>query len=74
MDKNEIDSGCENIVRVDKLNRCITVIKPNSLSNEPPKIYYFDNVFAEDSTQVRIQEHYSLYFYPMPYLDSHFSY
>lgn len=55
MDKSEIDSGSENIVRVDKLNRCITVIKPNAPVTEPPKIYYFDNVFAEDSTQVRIQ-------------------
>lgn len=53
MDKSEVDSGSENIVRVDKLNRCITVLKPNAGATEPPKIYYFDNVFAEDSTQVR---------------------
>lgn len=53
MDKSELDSGNENVIRVDKLNRCITVIKPNAPITEPPKIYYFDNVFAEDSTQVR---------------------
>lgn len=55
MDKIEFESGCENIVRVDKLNRCITVIKPNTSAAEPPKVYYFDNVFAEDSSQVSIQ-------------------
>lgn len=54
MDKSEVESGCENIVRIDKLNRCITVLKPNAPVTEPPKIYYFDNVFAEDSTQVRV--------------------
>lgn len=53
IDKIEVESGCENIVRVDKLNRCITVLKPNAPVTEPPKIYYFDNVFAEDSAQVR---------------------
>lgn len=55
MDKSELDSGCENVVKVDKLNRCVTVTKPNTPATEPPKIYYFDNVFAEDSTQVRIR-------------------
>lgn len=54
MDKIELDSGSENVVKVDKLNRCITVTKPNSTITEPPKIYYFDNVFAEDSKQVRV--------------------
>ena len=54
MDKSELDLGCENVVKIDKLNRCVTVIKPNCPATEPPKIYYFDNVFAEDSTQVRI--------------------
>lgn len=54
MDKGEIESGSENVVRVDKHNRCITVIKSNAPVSEPPKIYYFDNVF-EDSTQVRVQ-------------------
>lgn len=52
MDKIEVESGSENIIRVDKLNRCITVLKPNCPATEPPKIYFFDNVFAEDSTQV----------------------
>lgn len=55
MDKSELESGCENIVRVDKLNRCITVLKPNAPVTEPPKIYYFDNVFTEDSAQVRMR-------------------
>lgn len=55
IDKGEMESGCENVVRVDKLNRCITVTKPNAPASEPPKMYYFDNVFAEDSTQVRTQ-------------------
>lgn len=53
MDKSEMEAGSENVVRIDKPNRCITVIKPNAVT-EPPKIYYFDNVF-EDSTQVRFQ-------------------
>lgn len=52
IDKSELESGCENVVRVDKLNRCITVLKPNAPATEPPKIYFFDNVFAEDSTQI----------------------
>lgn len=52
MDRSEVELGCENIVRVDKINRCITVLKPNAPSTEPPKIYFFDNVFAEDSSQV----------------------
>lgn len=47
-----MDAGCDNIIKVDKLNRCVTVIKPNATVGEPPKMYYFDNVFAEDSTQV----------------------
>lgn len=54
MDKSELESGCENCVKVDKINRCITVVKPNAPVTEPPKNYYFDNVFAEDSTQVRV--------------------
>lgn len=55
MDKSELDAGSENIVRVDRLNRCITVEKPQSSASEPPKIYYFDNVFDGDSTQVRLK-------------------
>lgn len=54
MDKLEIDSGFENVVKANKLNRCITVIKRNAPVSEPPKMYYFDNVFGEDSTQVRV--------------------
>lgn len=57
MDKSELDSGGENIVRIDKLSRSITVLKPNAAVTEPPKIYYFDNVFAEESTQVRTHFH-----------------
>lgn len=53
MDKIELDGKCDNIISVDKVNRCITVNKPNSSPSEPPKVYFFDNVFAEDSTQVR---------------------
>lgn len=52
MDKIEIDSGNENVIKVDKLNRCVTVFKPNAAVGEPPRIYYFDNIFAEDSSQV----------------------
>ncbi|XP_031626150.1 kinesin-like protein KIF3A [Contarinia nasturtii] len=52
MDKSELESGCENCVKVDKINRCITVIKPNAPATEPPKNYYFDSVYAEDSTQI----------------------
>lgn len=54
MDKSEVESGNENIVKIDKLNRSITVLKPNAPLSEPPKVYYFDNVFAEDSAQVCI--------------------
>uniref|UniRef100_A0A2M4C4K6 Kinesin motor domain-containing protein n=1 Tax=Anopheles marajoara TaxID=58244 RepID=A0A2M4C4K6_9DIPT len=53
MDKNELDSGCQNVIKVDKANRSVTVVKPTANSSEPPKVYYFDNVFGEDSTQVR---------------------
>lgn len=53
LDTYELNSGFENVVKVDKLNRCIVVTKPNAPASEPPKLYYFDNVFAEDSTQVR---------------------
>lgn len=60
MDKSEVDSGSENVVRIDKLNRSITVLKPNAAVTEPPKIYYFDNVFAEESTQVRANFHQSI--------------
>ncbi|KAL1380260.1 hypothetical protein pipiens_014339 [Culex pipiens pipiens] len=55
MDKNELDSGSQNIIKTDKSNRCITVYKPNANSSEPPKVYFFDNVFGEESTQVRNQ-------------------
>ncbi|GAB0087963.1 Kinesin motor domain-containing protein [Sergentomyia squamirostris] len=51
MDKGEIDAGSNNIVKVDKINRSITVTKRNSNPGEPPKVYYFDNVYGEDSTQ-----------------------
>lgn len=57
MDKSEVESGSENIVRIDKLSRSITVLKPSAAVTEPPKIYYFDNVFAEDSTQVCMNFH-----------------
>lgn len=56
MDQIEIDTGCANVVKVDKSNRCINVTRINASSSsavsEPPKRYYFDNVFGEDSTQV----------------------
>ncbi|XP_053660647.1 kinesin-like protein KIF3A [Anopheles marshallii] len=52
MDKNELDSNCQNVIKVDKSNRSITVVKPTANSSEPPKVYYFDNVFGEDSTQI----------------------
>lgn len=58
MDKIEIDGGNESVVKIDKLNRCVTVLKPNAAVGEPPKIYYFDNVYAEDSSQVRIYFHF----------------
>lgn len=53
MDKNEIDAGSASVVKVDKVNRCVTVTKPNTDVSEPQRMYYFDNVFDEDSTQVR---------------------
>ncbi len=53
MDKIENDAFSENIIKVDKLNRSVVVRKPNASPAEPPKTYYFDNVFGEDSSQVR---------------------
>lgn len=52
MDKLETDVGAANVVKIDKQNRCVTVTKPSTEHGEPPRVYYFDNVFAEDSTQV----------------------
>ena len=42
------------VVTVEKNNRTITVQKPNSTNNEPAKVYYFDNVFGQDSSQVSL--------------------
>lgn len=53
LDGNERQEGCQNVVAVDKVSRAITVLKPNAGPAEPPKVYYFDNVFDEDSSQVR---------------------
>ncbi|EDW73024.2 uncharacterized protein Dwil_GK17320 [Drosophila willistoni] len=58
MDKMELSSsstgsgGGECAITVDKINRAITVTKPNSTANEPPKTYYFDNVFDGSSNQL----------------------
>lgn len=42
----------KNVVICEKNNRTVTVQKPNTSANEPPKVYQFDSVFGEDSTQV----------------------
>uniref|UniRef100_A0A1A9W7E9 Kinesin-like protein n=1 Tax=Glossina brevipalpis TaxID=37001 RepID=A0A1A9W7E9_9MUSC len=52
MDRNEIMSGSLSVIKVDKLKRAITVVKPNATSNEPPKTYCFDNVFDGESNQL----------------------
>ncbi|XP_017129622.1 kinesin-like protein KIF3A [Drosophila elegans] len=52
MDKNELSAGALTAISVDKLNRAITVMKPNATANEPPKTYYFDNVFDGGSNQM----------------------
>lgn len=52
MDKNELASGAVSAIQVDNINRAITVIKPNATANEPPKTYYFDNVFDGNSNQL----------------------
>lgn len=52
MDKNEIQAGSLSVIKVDKLKRAITVVKPNATANEPPKNYYFDNVFDWESSQL----------------------
>lgn len=58
MDRMERNAGNQNVVIVDKLNRCISVTKPpgqsSSSSSEPPKVYYFDSVFGDDSSQVSL--------------------
>ncbi|XP_014087169.2 kinesin-like protein KIF3A [Bactrocera oleae] len=51
MEKSELNSGATNVIQVDKINRAITAVKPNA-ANEPPKTYYFDNVFSTDSNQL----------------------
>ncbi|XP_034481082.1 kinesin-like protein KIF3A [Drosophila innubila] len=52
MDKNEMSTGALSAIQVDKINRAITVMKPNATANEPPKTYYFDNVFDGGSNQL----------------------
>lgn len=52
MSKEEVSQGAQNIVKVDRTNRQIVVNKPNSSAGEPPKVYLFDNVFDDHSTQV----------------------
>ncbi|KAH8255933.1 hypothetical protein KR026_002982 [Drosophila bipectinata] len=52
MDKNELSAGALGALSVDKINRAITVMKPNATANEPPKTYYFDNVFDGASNQL----------------------
>lgn len=52
MDKNEFAAGALSVIKVDKLKRAITVVKPNATVNEPPKNYYFDNVFDGESSQL----------------------
>lgn len=63
MDKAERLACSQNVVTVDKQNRCISVAKPpghhqssssssSNGSSEPPKVYYFDSVFGDDSSQV----------------------
>ncbi|XP_039487512.1 kinesin-like protein KIF3A [Drosophila santomea] len=52
MDKNELSMGALSAISVDKINRAITVMKPNATANEPPKTYYFDNVFDGGSNQM----------------------
>ncbi|XP_063697158.1 kinesin-like protein KIF3A [Culicoides brevitarsis] len=52
LSKDEIAAGAQNIVKVDKANRQISVQKPNAGTAEPPKIYFFDNVFDDHSSQI----------------------
>ncbi|KAL7734106.1 hypothetical protein ACLKA6_011788 [Drosophila palustris] len=52
LDKNELSTGALSAIQVDKINRAITVSKPNATANEPPKTYYFDNVFDGGSNQL----------------------
>ncbi|KAH8365714.1 hypothetical protein KR093_003780 [Drosophila rubida] len=52
MDKQEVATGALSAIQVDKINRAITVVKPNATANEPPKTYYFDNVFDGASNQL----------------------
>lgn len=63
MDKIENDAFSENVIKVDKMNRSVVVRKPNANPGEPPKTYYFDNVFGENSSQVRRNIFFSSYFH-----------
>lgn len=49
-----LEDGGKNIVCCDKNNKTVTVQKPNGTANEPPKVYQFDQVFSQESTQVSI--------------------
>lgn len=46
----------KSVVCCDKNTKTVTVQKPNSTANEPPKVYQFDSVFGEDSTQVSLDK------------------
>jgi hypothetical protein len=50
------NGNVKNIVAVDKNNRTITVQKPNSSNNEPAKVYGFDHVFDQESSQVSVEK------------------
>lgn len=49
----EANAG-KNIVVCDKNSKTVTVQKPSTTANEPPKVYQFDSVFGEDSSQVSL--------------------
>ncbi|CAO1416182.1 unnamed protein product [Diamesa serratosioi] len=49
-----LENGAQNIVTLNKANRSVTILKPisNAGVTEPPKVYFFDNIFGEDATQI----------------------
>lgn len=54
LNEKEKESNFNSVVVVDQLQGTVTVFGPNSTAGEPPKIFTFDIVFAQDSKQVDV--------------------
>lgn len=52
LSEKEIETGYQQITKVDTVNKTITVENPQAADGEPPKTFTFDVVFDTDSRQV----------------------